>query len=97
MDLQYKYADKAREYAAFYHNELLNNIIPFWTNSDMTDEEFGGCITSVDRTGKSYNNDKSVWFQGRCLWTFSALCRKYGIRDEWKKIADSAKKFLCEK
>lgn len=92
-----KYAEKAREYCSFYRSELLENVIPFWLNSDLNDTEFGGCITSVDRTGKSYNNDKSVWFQGRCLWTFSAMCRNYGINKEWKSIADSAKKFLNEK
>ena len=85
---------KAAEYSRFYRTDLLENIAPFWVNSDLLDEEFGGCITSVDCAGKAYNTDKSVWFQGRCLWSFSALCRLYGERPEWRRIAESAKLFL---
>lgn len=97
MEMKGIHAEKAKEYAKFYHEQLLDNVAPYWVNSEMLDKEYGGCITSMDREGKSYNNDKSVWFQGRCLWTFSALCRKYGVKEEWKEIADSAKKFMEEK
>ena len=31
----------------FYHNSLLNDIVPFWLNSDLIDKEYGGFITSV--------------------------------------------------
>ncbi len=97
MKAQGRVAEQAAEYAAQYKRELLEDVIPFWVNSDLLDREYGGCITSVDRYGKSYNNDKSVWFQGRCLWTFSAMCRRFGVRDEWREIAESAKRFLDEK
>lgn len=78
----------------FYRSHLLDNIVPFWLKSDLIDREYGGFITSVDRSGKSYNDDKSVWFQGRCLWTFSKLCNTYGIRPEWAEAADSGAEFL---
>lgn len=91
------HADEALKLQKFYREQLLENVVPFWMNSDLLDFENGGYISSVDRQGKSYNNDKSVWFQGRCLWTFSTLCEKYRIRDEWKKAADIGKKFLEEK
>lgn len=58
---------KLQRYKIFYHRALLDDVIPFWEKSDLIDKEFGGFISSVDRTGKSYNDDKSVWFQGRCL------------------------------
>jgi len=79
---------------AFYKDTLLNDVVPFWMNSDLIDEECGGFITSVDEEGKSYNDDKSVWFQGRCLWTFSKLCNVYGVKPEWKKAADSGAEFI---
>lgn len=85
---------QAAEYARFYNEQLLGDVIPFWMNSDLVDEQYGGCITSVDREGKCYNTDKSVWFQGRCLWTFSALCRRYGETPAWRKAAEAAKRFL---
>lgn len=77
----------------FYH-EQLESVMDFWLKSDLIDKEYGGCITSVDRYGKKYNNEKSVWFQGRCLWTFSALCNKYEKRKEWLEGAASAKAFM---
>lgn len=82
------------EYKNFYHDFLLNNVVPFWENSDLIDKEYGGFITSVDRCGKSYNSDKSVWFQGRCLWTFSKLCNTYGIKKVWFDAAKSGADFI---
>ncbi len=81
-------------YRRFYREQLLEDCIPFWMKSDLLDRENGGYITSVDRQGKSYNDDKSVWFQGRGLWTFSALCNRYGAREEWLEAARLGKDFL---
>lgn len=88
--------DKARiqELKQFYHTQLLDNVVPFWMQSDLLDREYGGYITSVDREGRCYNTDKSVWFQGRCLWTFSKLCNTYGVRQDWAEAADSGAAFL---
>ena len=87
-------AQQAAELSVFYRNHLLENVVPFWMNSDLLDEQYGGYITSVDREGKSYNNDKSVWFQGRCLWTFATLMRRYGKTAEWDAAAQLGKRFL---
>lgn len=86
--------EKIEKYKQFYHNTLLNDVIPFWENSDLIDKEYGGFISSVDRTGKSYNDDKSVWFQGRCLWAFSKLCNFYGKKPEWVEAAKSGAEFI---
>ena len=80
----------------FYHQTLLGDVIPFWMKSDLIDRKYGGFNSSVDREGKCYNHDKSVWFQGRCLWTFSKLCNTYGIKSEWKEACDSGAKFIKE-
>lgn len=77
-----------------FYKAQIESVMNFWTSSDLVDKENGGFITSVDREGKSYNNDKSVWFQGRCLWTFSKLCNTYGIRKEWADAADSGAEFI---
>ncbi len=78
----------------FYRGFLLDNVMDFWVKSDLIDKKYGGFITSVDREGKSYNDDKSVWFQGRCLWTFSKLCNVYGDNGVWGKAADSGADFI---
>lgn len=90
------YVEKVRELQKFYQDTLFKDVLPFWLKSDLVDKEYGGFITSVDREGKSYNDDKSVWFQGRCLWTFSKLCNVYGANEEWAKIADSGARFIKE-
>lgn len=86
--------NKISKYQKFYEDFLLNNVVKFWENSDLIDKTYGGFITSVDQEGKSYNNDKSVWFQGRCLWTFSKLCNVYGKKDEWVEAAKSGAEFI---
>ena len=86
--------EKIKAYRDFYHSHLLEDCIPFWMKSDLLDKEYGGYISSVDRKGQCYNTDKSVWFQGRGLWTFSALCNHYGKRDEWLEAAGLGKDFL---
>ena len=88
--------EKIKELRKFYHDTLSLDVLPFWLKSDLIDKEYGGFITSVDREGKSYNDDKSVWFQGRCLWTFSKLCNVYGINEECAAAADSGAKFIKE-
>ena len=80
----------------FYQSFLLDNVVPFWTNSDLIDKKYGGFNSSVDQEGRCYNPDKSVWFQGRCLWTFSKLCNVYGINPVWKEACDRGAKFIKE-
>lgn len=52
---------KISELRQFYHEQLLDDCVPFWMKSDLLDKEYGGYISSVDREGKCYNDDKSVW------------------------------------
>ena len=85
--------DKITNLRQFYKDQL-ENVVNFWLNSDLIDKENGGFITSVDKEGKSYNDDKSVWFQGRCLWTFSKLCNTYGIKEELAIVADKGAEFI---
>ncbi len=88
--------EKIKELRKYYSDTLFNDVLPFWLNSDLIDKEYGGFITSVDREGKSYNDDKSVWFQGRCLWTFSKICNTYGINENCAAAADSGARFIKE-
>ena len=92
--LTYKFYDQRLDkYKELYRNSLLNDVIPFWLEHAQ-DEEFGGITTCVDREGKRYSSDKSVWMQGRTAWTFSRLCNQYGAKPEWLKLAKSCVDFL---
>lgn len=72
--------------------EELERCVDFWLKNGW-DHENGGVFTCLDRTGKIYSTDKSVWMQGRCAWTYSHLCHLYGIKQEWLDFAKSCLDF----
>ena len=76
-------------------NDQLNNVVDFWIKYGM-DHIHGGVYTCIDESGKIFSTDKSVWMQGRCGWTFSYLCRIYGIKKEWLDAAKSCLDFMEE-
>ena len=65
----------------------------FWLKNGK-DAEHGGVYTCLDRTGRIYSTDKSVWMQGRCGWIYAYLCRIYGIREDWLAFSKSCLEFL---
>ena len=71
----------------------LNRCADFWVKNGW-DHENGGVYTCLDRYGKIYSTDKSVWMQGRCAWTYSWLCHLYGIKQEWLDFAKSCLDFM---
>lgn len=77
-----------------YERLLLRSVLPFWLEHGM-DNENGGIYTGLSRDGSLIESDKSVWFQGRALWTFSTAYMKY--KDpQYLKAADSLVHFLEE-
>ena len=75
--------------------EQLELCTRFWLENGM-DKENGGVYTCLDRTGKIFSTDKSVWMQGRCGWIFSYLCKEYGVKEEWLAAAESCLNFMEE-
>ena len=76
-----------------YYRELTENVLPFWLNHGM-DWQNGGIYTGLDRDGTLLESDKSVWFQGRALWTFAAAYEKIERRVEYLEAAESLAHFL---
>ena len=70
-----------------YRETLVGDILPFWLKSGI-DRENGGIFTSVDREGTLYGEEKSVWFQGRALWTFS---KAYNLIEKKPEYLEAAK------
>ncbi len=64
------------------------SCIPFWLNNAQ-DKEYGGILNCVDRTGKVYSEDKSVWMQGRCGWMFSYIYNNIDKKQEYLDFAKS--------
>ncbi len=73
--------------------EELDRCVSFWLKNGM-DEVNGGVYTCLDREGKIYSTDKSVWMQGRCGWIFAYLCKVYGVKEEWLKASKSCLDFM---
>ena len=71
----------------------LKKSINFWLKYGIDDVN-GGVYTCLDRYGKIYSTDKSVWMQGRCAWTFAYLCNVYGAEKQWKAASKTCLKFM---
>lgn len=76
-----------------YYDELVDDVLPFWLKYGM-DRVNGGIYTGLDRDGSLIESDKSVWFQGRALWTFCTAYEKVGPRQEYLDAATSLVHFL---
>jgi N-acylglucosamine 2-epimerase len=76
-----------------YRERLIEDILPFWLG-DAIDKENGGIFTWLDEEGKLYGNDKSVWFQGRSLWTFSKAYNVIEQNPKYLEIAKNIYEFL---
>jgi len=71
----------------------LDRCLDFWLDHGL-DREYGGVYTCLDREGKIFSTDKSVWMQGRCGWLFAWLCRLYGVKPEWLQASKSCLDFM---
>lgn len=88
--------DKQEKQLQAYQNwarQELGRAIDFWLQNGM-DHEYGGVYTCLDRTGKIYSTDKSVWMQGRCGWAFAYLSHLYGQKQEWMAASKSCLDFM---
>ena len=73
--------------------EQLKTTAEFWLKNGM-DPVNGGLYSCLDRKGKVFSTDKSVWMQGRCGWTFAYLCSVYGVKEEWLTASKSCIDFM---
>lgn len=71
----------------------MDNILPFWLRYGL-DRVHGGMYTALDRDGSLLDTDKSVWFQGRALWTFATAYRQVQQNKEYKMVCDSLVSFI---
>ena len=71
----------------------LESVADFWLNNGM-DKVNGGIYTCLDKDGKVFSTDKSVWMQGRCGWIFAYLCHVYGAKSQWLEASKSCLDFL---
>jgi N-acylglucosamine 2-epimerase len=82
--------------AAFYHDQLFDDCVPFWFPRAV-DREHGGFLHCLDRNGSLVDDDKSVWAQGRMSWMLLTLYQDHQRRPEWLEWAESGLRFLEER
>lgn len=88
--------EKLKEkYYELFRSELFDSCIPFWLNN-AKDDVYGGISNCVDRYGKIYSSDKSVWMQGRCAWTYSYICNSFEKNTDCLDFAKSCLDFENE-
>ena len=71
----------------------LRGSLDFWLEHGW-DRKYGGIMTCLDRQGRPYCEDKSVWMQGRAAWAYASVCNLFGKRDEWLAFSKSCLDFL---
>ncbi|XP_046308925.1 N-acylglucosamine 2-epimerase isoform X4 [Marmota monax] len=67
----------------------LDRVVAFWMEHSH-DQEHGGFFTCLGRDGQVYDNLKYVWLQGRQVWMYCRLYRKFQ-RFRRSELLDSAK------
>ena len=78
-----------------FKSELLDSCAPFWLNFGV-DTEYGGILNCLDRKGKVYSEDKSVWMQGRAGWMFSYIYNHIEKKQEYLTFAKSCIDFATK-
>lgn len=78
-----------------YKQELLQNVLPFWTKNS-NDNEFGGYFTCLDREGRVFDTDKFMWLQGRQIWTMATMYNEVEQNAEWKAMAIQGAEFILK-
>ena len=73
---------------SLFKEELTDYCIPFWLKHGR-DDKYGGVLNCLDREGKVYSTDKSVWMQGRAGWMFSYIYNNIEKNQQYLDFAKS--------
>ncbi|WP_299411195.1 AGE family epimerase/isomerase [Acaryochloris sp. IP29b_bin.148] len=84
------------ELALQYKKTLLEDVLPFWQNHSL-DEQEGGYFTCLNTQGQVYDTDKFIWLQNRQVWTFSMLYNQLSPDSDWLEVARLGANFLADK
>jgi N-acylglucosamine 2-epimerase len=81
--------------AAFYRQQLLTDVLPFWFPRSV-DTTHGGFLHCFDAEGRLVDSDKSVWAQGRMSWMLLTLYNTWEQRSEWLDWGRGGLEFLMK-
>ena len=79
-----------------YHSDLFDDFIPHM-DQFVIDHQNGGFMCSVDiSNGKQVNSNKTAWFEGRGMWSYSFLYNHFGKNPKYLEIARKSKDFILK-
>lgn len=79
-----------------YRSDLFEKFVPNM-DSLVVDHEFGGFNCSIDIvTRKQLGTNKSAWFEGRGLWTYSFLYNNFEKNPRYLEIAKKSKDLILK-
>ena len=90
--------DQIEQFIRCYRDNLLDEVLPFWMEHGV-DQDLGGIITSLDRSGTVIDDDKGVWQQGRFTWLLGELfnhrlLQDHPQRQSWLETAERNLSFM---
>jgi len=96
MPVEQRIRSKLSEIQKKTEINLKDNVLPFWTKNTW-DNEYGGFLTRLDRTGKLIDTSEKVFImQIRMIWSLSAAHR-FGITDKgYLAIAHNAFDYIIQ-
>ncbi|MFA6470699.1 MAG: AGE family epimerase/isomerase [Candidatus Latescibacterota bacterium] len=78
-----------------YRYDLFTDFLPFMEKY-VIDHDLGGFMCSVDRDGKQLSSDKSAWYEGRGIWTYSYLYNKVDPNPKYLEAARKSVEFIMK-
>jgi len=87
---------RLKELHSFYNSELFERFIPNMEKY-VIDHQLGGFMTSIDITnGRQVNSNKSAWYEGRGMWTYSFLYNNLKKNPKYLEVARRSKDFILK-
>lgn len=79
-----------------YKKELFDRFVPNM-DSLVIDHEYGGFMCNVDIASRQLlSTNKSAWFEGRGMWTYSFLYNNFGKNSHFLEVARKSKDFILK-
>ncbi len=78
-----------------YRYWLFDDFLPFM-DKFVIDHDLGGFMCAVDRDGTQVNSNKSAWYEGRGIWTYSYLYNKLGKNPAHLEVARKSVEFTMK-
>ncbi|MDP2984658.1 MAG: AGE family epimerase/isomerase [Candidatus Latescibacter sp.] len=78
-----------------YRYDLFTDFLPFM-DKYVIDHELGGFMCTVDRDGAQISSEKSAWYEGRGIWTYSYLYNKVDPNPKYLEAARKSVEFVMK-